>query len=227
MAEPVLHYSNAERAIGALDGMTFLWVERNRPVAAISLSIRRLNNSVYRECTSLAAQPLECKASSGPVWTPKTGGLLERPLADAPPPAEARPQRLTQMRALARKFSAACYHPRTGEATALRLLSQPLYRFADEKTRIVDGALFAFVVTNDPELFLLLEAVQGPAEKLEWRYSLARMSSQKLTVRLDDAEVWTVSNYWQDAAEDRRTGPYVESEIGKYDPDQDQVRRPN
>jgi hypothetical protein len=214
--EPVLRFSNAERAIGALDGVTFLWLERARPVAAASLSIRRLTNSVYRECTSLTSSPLECKANGASAWAPKTGGLLARPLSDAPSPAKTKPQRLTQMRAIARRFSASCYHPRTDDATELRLLPQPLYRYADEKSDILDGALFAFVVTNDPELFLLLEAVTGATDELEWRYSLARMSSQKLSVRLGDTEIWSVPNYWQDATEDRRTGPYVESEIGKY-----------
>ena len=60
------------------------------------------------------------------------------------------------MRTLARRFSATCYYKE--EITQLRVLPQPLYRFSDEKRGIVDGALFALVVSNDAELLLLLEA---------------------------------------------------------------------
>jgi hypothetical protein len=142
---------------------------------------------------------------------------LHQKLPASDPPAAGKVQRLTQMRALARRFSAACYNPRSGDLTELRLLTQPLYRYADELAEVLDGGLFAFVVSNDPELFLLLEAA-GAADKAHWEYSLARMSSQKLTVHLDGKETWTVTNYWQDSAEDRRTGPYVEAKSGKFTP---------
>ena len=216
-AEPVLRYSNAERDIGSLDGATFLWLDGTRPIAAVSYSIRRLRNEAYRECTSFSDSPLVCQRDEQPVWSPKTGGLLAQKLAGAPAPAAGKVQRLTQMRELARRFAADTFNPRTDEVTQLRLLTQPLYRFADERQDVIDGGLFAFVVSNDPELFVLLEAVRGPRDPAEfWRYSLARMSSQKLVIRLDDKEVWSVVNYWQDKSDDRRTGPYVEARTGTF-----------
>lgn len=220
--EPVLRYSNAEREIGSLDGAMFLWLEMARPIAAVSLSVRRQGNQVYRECTSFSRTPLVCASGGMPVWSPKVGGLLDQKLADAPEPAATKTQRLTQLRSLARRFSASCYHARSRETSELRLLTQPLYRYEDEKAGILDGGLFAFVVSNDPELLLIVEAVQasttrstkgGPAA---WRYSLARMSSLQETVKLDGKEVWTVPNYYEDPQEDRRTGPYVEARIGVF-----------
>lgn len=215
--EAVLRYTNSERAIGSLDGATYLWLHGNRPLAAVSMSIRRLNNGAYRECTSLATEPLLCKSGETPIWSPKTGGLMHQKLAAAEPPAAGKVQRLTQMRALARRFSAACYNPRTEDPTELRLLTQPLYRYSDDQAEVLDGGLFAFVVSNDPELFLLLEAI-GAEDKARWEYSLARMSSQKLLVKLDGKDVWTVPNYWKDPAEDRKTGPYVEANFGTFTP---------
>jgi hypothetical protein len=98
-------------------------------------------------------------------------------------------------------------------------LTQPLYRFEDEKAGVLDGALFAFVVSNDPELFLLLEAVSdGKGGAAAWRFSLARMSSLPETVRLDDKEVWSVPNFYKDRAEDRKTGPYAEAKVGTFTP---------
>ena len=218
-SEPVLRYSNPEREIGSLDGATYLWLDGTRPIAAVSFSIRKLNNAAYRECTSLTSVPLQCRADETAVWSPKTGGLLARPLADTPAPAATKTQRLTQMRTLARRFSATCHNSRTDEPTELRLLPQPIYRFEDERAGILDGALFAFVVSNDPELLLLLEAVSSKGRtEGEWRYSLARMSSLKETIRLDDKEIWTVPNFYRDPGEDRKTGPYVETKIGGFVP---------
>jgi hypothetical protein len=173
----------------------------------------------YRECTSFIDEPLALQDASGAAWTPKTGsGALRREIPETPTPAESKTQRLVQMRSLARRFSATCYAPRTDEPTQLRLLTQPLYRYTDDKAGLLDGALFALVVSNDPELFLVLEAVRDDKDsKPQWRYSLARMSSQKLSVVLDDKEVWTAGNYWQMPTADRRTGPYIEGRIGKFE----------
>ena len=215
--EPVLRYSNAERDIGSLDGAAFLWLDGSRPIAAVSYSIRRLRSEAYRECTSFSDSPLVCRKGEQEVWSPKTGGLLAQKLPGAAPPAAGKVQRLTQMRELARRFSADTFNPRTEEVTQLRLLTQPLYRFADEKAEVLDGGLFAFVVSNDPELFLLLEAIRGAKEgDAAWHYSLARMSSQRLVIKLDDKEVWSVTNFWQDKSDDRRTGPYVEARTGTF-----------
>ena len=218
-AEPVLRYSNAEREIGSLDGATFLWIEGERPIAAVSFSIRRQRVEAYRECTTFIDRPLTLQDAGGAAWTPKTGsGGLNREVPDAPSPAEGKPQRLTQMRSLARRFSATCYSPRVDEPTQLRLLPQPLYRYADDDSGVLDGGLFAFVVSNDPELFLLVEAVRKTKDaKPQWQYSLARMSSQKLAVVLDDKEVWTAGNFWEMPSTERRTGPYVEGRIGKFE----------
>ena len=41
--------------------------------------------------------------------------------------------------------------------------------------------------------------------------------SRKL-VRLDDQEIWSVPNYHQDVADDKKTGPYVEQAVGRYMP---------
>jgi hypothetical protein len=214
--EPVLSYSNAELAIGALDGAAFLWLEGNRPAAVVSHWINHPRNLVYRECTSLADQPLECTRSGVPVWTPKTVGFSPRPLPESPAPVDSKPLRLTQMRDLARRFSAAGYSSQSDEPTELRLLPRPLYRFADDGAGIVDGGLFAFVLSNDPEFFLLLEAVAAPEGGSSWQYRLARMSSRKHIVRLDGKEVWSVSNFYAHPRETRTTGPYFEGQVGPY-----------
>ena len=139
---------------------------------------KKINSGAYRECTSFSDTALVCRRGDATEWAPKTGGMQAQPLVGAESPAAGKVQRLSQMRALARRFSTSCYHPRSDAPTELRLLTQPLYRYADEQAGILDGALFAFVVSNDPELFLLLEAGTEVKEgESQWSYRLARMSS--------------------------------------------------
>jgi hypothetical protein len=213
--EPVLRYSNPERDSGTWDGATFLWLDGPRPVAAISFGIRRPKNGVFRELTSLVQSPLECRSGDKPVWSPQTGGLASRVLPDAPPPAATPTGRLTQMRTLARRFSAACTFKE--DTTQLRVLPQPLYRYADEKQGLLDGALFALVVSNDPEMFLTLEAIRERDSDIhQWHFSLARMSSLKHTVHLDEEEIWSIPGYYTIPAGERKSGPYVEAFQGTF-----------
>ncbi|MBI3463409.1 MAG: hypothetical protein HY000_10170 [Planctomycetes bacterium] len=121
------------------------------------------------------------------------------------------------MRAIARRFAPASHDPRTDQAEQLRLLTQPLYRFAADASGVIDGALFAYVVSNDPELLLLLEAVRDRATGITgWQFSLARMSSRKQVVRVEDKQIWEVPNFSRDPNEDRMTGPYVEKRMGSF-----------
>jgi hypothetical protein len=213
--EAVVRYSNPERDEGTWDGATYLWLEGARPVAAISFGIRRPKNAVFREVTSFSQTPLKCQKGDDAVWSPQTCGLSPRSLPGAPTPATTPAGRLTQMRAQARRFSAACTLKE--DTTQLRLLPQPLYRYADEKQGLLDGAVFALVVSNDPEMFLILEAVrpQGSDEH-QWQYALARMSSLLHTVQLDEQEIWSIPGYYTIPAAERKTGPYMESYQGTF-----------
>jgi hypothetical protein len=96
------------------------------------------------------------------------------------------------MRELARRFRAASYKP--DAPNELRLLSQPLYRYPKETAEVLDGALFAFTEANDPEVFLLLEAVAlDNGKRHEWRYALARSTTFRITVHLDGREVFAAA----------------------------------
>jgi hypothetical protein len=223
--EPILRYSNPERDSGTSDGATFLWLEGPRPIAAVSFGIRGMSNAVFLELTSFVGEPFVCRRGSTTVWSPQMREPLARELPDAPPAANTAGGRLTQMRTLARRFSATCYFK--NDATQLRLLPQPLYRYPDEKEGILDAGLFAMVVSNDPEMFLTVEAISNPEPgKSPWRYSLARMSSLKQVVRLDDKEVWMVPGYYTIPPAERKNGPYVEVFQGNYAPsDKPQVEK--
>jgi hypothetical protein len=87
------------------------------------------------------------------------------------------------MRALAREFKASVDLENGG--TQLRLLSQPLFRYESE----TDGAMFAFVLTTDPEVLLIIEDRVGAGGDA-WHYAFARMSNHSLVARHRDRVVW-------------------------------------
>jgi hypothetical protein len=213
VTQPLLHYTNPVRAIQLSDGALFIWVNGKRPVAAACISLRG-QGEVYREFTALSDKPLVCAHNGNAIWVPTSGGLLDRSFDDAPAPASSGKLRMVQLRSLANRFQATYYKPATGEATQLRLMPQPIYRFDDPAAGgVEDGALFALAEANDPELLLMIEAVRSKDNKLLWRYSLARMSSVPMTVQLSDQEIWKVTAYWRSprTPED----PYMEARFDR------------
>ena len=75
-----------------------------------------------------------------------------------------------------------------------------------------------FVDTTDPEMFVLLEATTEEGPDAQWRFTLARMSSLPQKVRLDDKEIWSLTNFQRDTAENKKTGPYITGGVGQYVP---------
>jgi hypothetical protein len=97
----------------------------------------------------------------------------------------------------------------------LRHLTQPLYRYAKEDGDILDGALFAFVEGNDPEVLLLLEAVSANGGKSHsWHFSMARMTGYRVSANLDGREVFSALPYWKNPR--AVTDPYVEAPDGEF-----------
>jgi hypothetical protein len=215
--QPILHWSNPVREY-VNDGVTFLYFDGARPQAVVTVWVRSLESSLrqgelWHEFVSLSGQPLTCRRGDRKIWTPKTGGLVDQILEKAPPPAERPAQRLAQMRDAARRFRAENY--KMGSPNELRLMTQPLHRYQDEDAGILDGALFAFVEGNDPEVLVLIEAVAGgDGKESRWRYTAARMTSFQLTLRLDDREIFSVGPYYQNPR--APTDPYSEANDGRF-----------
>ena len=102
------------------------------------------------------------------------------------------------MRALAREFKASVDLEKGG--TQLRLLSQPLFRYESE----TDGALFAFVLTTDPEALLIIDDRPGEGGHA-WHYAFARMSNHSLVAKHRDRVVWEAP---ADMDDNNPTKPY-------------------
>jgi hypothetical protein len=91
---------------------------------------------------------------------------------------------------LARAYSATV----TGweqDQQVLRLLPQPVYRYGRPDGAVADGAIFAYCKGTNPEVLLLVEAVQN-GKDLQWNHAFARMSARGCAVRREDKVVWSV-----------------------------------
>ncbi|MBI3467584.1 MAG: hypothetical protein HY000_31625, partial [Planctomycetes bacterium] len=163
---PVLRYSDPVTSV--LDGAVFVWTRNGRPEALISVHVGKSGRPFF-EFRSLSSSPLAAMRMGQPEWHPDQPGLDFRPLEGAPSPEETAPQRLKQMRAMLRSFSASISDPADGRHE-LRLLSQPVFRYSQPDVGILDGALFFFVRATNPELLIVVEA-QTAEGNPRWTYS--------------------------------------------------------
>jgi hypothetical protein len=196
-AEPLLRWSNIE---GNDDGTLFLWTAAGHPVAIAQAFSVDQGNRWLHEFQSLSVDLFLLKRDRQTVWTPQMAGVGFKPLAGAATPAKTAAQRLSQMRALARRFAASDDYGNVGNLWQLRLLSRPVYRYAKPDAEsagerppddeLIDGAVFAFVVGTDPEMLLLVEA-RRDASAAAWHYALAPMTSFALKASLDGKPVWS------------------------------------
>src|SRR5262245_24098289 len=199
-AEPALHWSNPERGNG--DGCLFLFTDKGRPQAALTIYLTEDRKAWNHEFQSLAECELVAKKGSAVAWAPDKPGLEFKPVPDAPVPADTAAGRLLQLRALADRFSATVTF--RGDQSALRRLAAPVYRYGDEKGGPLDGAVFAYVQATDPEVLLLLEP-RVSNNTLQWQYALARQTMWIVEVELDSRQVWAVEKWNRTTSKPQQT----------------------
>jgi hypothetical protein len=191
----VLRWQNPVRTqTGA--SLMVLWTDHGRPAAMAS--IFQWDNDICHEFGSLSrSSKLVARNKTAMIWSPATAGVEFREVPDGPTPGETPSTRLRQMKAIAERFTARLPE-RNGAANheILRLLARPLYRYdlkesKDTDPRLQDGGIFAFVMGTDPEVILLLEAVQH-GEDVTWEYAFARATGWAAEASLGEKVVWSV-----------------------------------
>uniref|UniRef100_A0A7C2NXH6 Uncharacterized protein n=1 Tax=Schlesneria paludicola TaxID=360056 RepID=A0A7C2NXH6_9PLAN len=198
--EPLLRFTNPVSGLQA--GGFFVWSDAaGRPRAAAQVFLTAEGIWLH-EFQSLSPESFAAHRDGKPVWEPQRAGVEIRPVPEAPPPAETAVKRLVQMRDMARRFTASDEFEGRKTSDELRLLSKPLLRFGREGTATLDGALFVLAHGTDPELMIVLEALQQN-DGYRWHYSLAPMTGYALQAALDDKPVWEAP--W-------RKGPYSPKE---------------
>jgi hypothetical protein len=191
--EPVYRWTNPTR-VGGQVGEVFVWTYRGRPEVVGSIFSHPTGDGqrvMCHELHSLSMAVLVVDRSAAEQWVPQSAGVELKPVDGAPGPAGTAPQRLAQMRTLAREFNGRSLSD-AGQAWELRLLPQPLYRYESTDPDVLDGALFTLVSSagTDPEIILVLEARKtssGP----RWVYGAARFSDMNLWLKHKGQEVWS------------------------------------
>jgi hypothetical protein len=141
---------------------------------------------------SLGDRPLRAERAGKVVWAPVRGGVEMKPVPDAPAPAESAAGRLRQLRALAEEFSATHTYPPQYITRELRLLPKPLHRYASPQRGVIDGALFAFAIGTDPEVFMILEARPDKQGRPQWQFGFTRDTFTAARATHKGHEVWSV-----------------------------------
>jgi hypothetical protein len=201
--KPVMRWANDDD----WSGDVFVWTHAGRPeVIGCILSGPSANGRlVFHEFHLLVDKPIAPADLQTHVrWQPAEG-LQRTPVPEAPAPADTAAGRLTQMRQLARDFTA---HMEADGSWELRLLPQPLFRYESDEAGVADGALFTYVWTKgtDPELVLLLECrtgENGPA----WHFAPVRFSNRSLALAHQGKEVWSAASHQEPA--DANSGLYT------------------
>ncbi len=200
VTKPILTFTNPVRERDT-HGAAFVWTNDGRPeVLGAIWSVITPEDATKRhlshELHSLSLVPIESKHDprtsrhgAVPDWITKEAGIKRQRIPAAKAPAKVATLRLTQMRRLARRFQAKIPPGLVDGEGSLRLLAQPLYRYHSKNHRVLDGGIFAFVMGTDPELILLIEAVEsedGP----EWQFAAAQFTNLPMQLDYQESQVW-------------------------------------
>lgn len=178
-------------------GIVTLWTRAGRPAvigsiwSALAPRDRQARNLCY-EFHSLTEAPVSATLGEQRWWAPQDAGIEWIAIRDIAPPAETRPLRGRQLRDLARELRAVVPTGAEGSAESeLRLLPQPVYRYPEHTPGVLDGAIFAFVLATDPELFVMVEALEAaPGNTPRWRVAPARFTGDPLRLLRGKEVLW-------------------------------------
>ena len=192
--EPLFRHNGLARIYE--DGTTWAWGIRGRPIAFCKLFTSNSEEGFWTYCNVLTAPDLiEMYRGDEKVWYPQSVGMTFKPFSDAAVPLDKAPLRLRQMKELARRFSAheVIYPPISLKTRhELQLKPQPVHRYNDPDHGIVDGAVFVVAHEVEPEMILLIEAVQQNGE-VSWQFGAVGIGGAEFHLALDGVEVYTRS----------------------------------
>jgi len=190
---PAFRYDDQPRRF--IDATMWVWTDAGRPIAFEKIeAMRQDTRPRWGYCfTSLASETLVVEWDHGRRFRSTEPGVEFRPLPDAPVVADRSAQRTRQVRKLASDFSARILtDARNNNSEAMRLLTTPIYEYADPDTKLLRGAVIGFTTSGtNPDLLVVLE-VRGEAGGEEWKFAPARVTAGGVTLSYLDNQVWEV-----------------------------------
>jgi hypothetical protein len=198
--DPILRFSDVAREHE--DGTLWTWGRSGRPLVVLELYKDLGADFWAMTMSSLSTTPVRLHSRSGWTWEPERPGLVFQAFASAAAPAAKEPARLRQMKELASRFTAHQFWDPNNQRSELRLLPQPAHRYEDPAAGLLDGALFLFCHSTNPELILVIEATRQNDAAPAWRYALARLGHAEFHAVLGGTEVWQAARVRVPAAND-------------------------
>jgi hypothetical protein len=207
-SKPLLRYSDPTRDVAVaennvlLDASVWRLGTKGRPAALVTIEIYQTPDKsriLALEFLSLTKAKFSLKHRTERIrWEPTGSALALKELPDAPRPAATAAARLVQMRQLARRFAAK--ERIKGESIDCRLLPQPIDRYQSAADKIVDGTIFVYANSTNPELGVVLETDGG-----RWRYGTLQMTSAESSMMLDGRQIAAYEHF---DSRGRTDGPY-------------------
>ena len=186
---PLLRMSDTSR--GIVDGSIWMWGQKGRPDVVLQLWTHDPREAIWGYAfSSLSTNRVTAQGDGNWKWAPTRPGLQPKPFPKGPTPATEKRARMRQIKALARRFGAYQFWDPGNQRSELRVLPQPVHRYSDRESGLLDGAIFVIAHATDPEIFLLIEAVSQDTSPATWQYGLARLGHAEFHVKLDGKEVW-------------------------------------
>lgn len=198
-SKPLFRYDDLAR--GYQDGTVWRLGSKGRPLAIVTTELhprygyQRTNSSNPRVVYDLLSlSDTAFRASSKHLsWSPNKSAVQMKPIQSGPKPATTSSGRLRQLKQLSRRFKAHQLVNEQGtdnQELVLRLLPKHIDRYQPTDKAGSDAATFLFVAGRMPGVILFIETPDGK----RWQYGIGRLSApSRLSVTLDDDEVWIVS----------------------------------
>jgi len=187
---PLMTYGDPARSND--NGTLWAWGRSGRPRCFLELYQSGNNRREWIHAITLTSTDLvRVMAPEGNQWTPQSHAW--KPVAvEGMTVAPSERLRLRQMKEIAGRLAGHEFWDPDNSRYELRLLVQPVHRYADPEQEIVDGTTFVLAHGTNPEILVFVEAAGPSSEKAQWQIAATRLGSAELHLALDDREIWTV-----------------------------------
>lgn len=192
--EPLMSYRDEPLSINGATLWGWSQPKQGRPVAVCKVEhydmTRRAVRGEWLYCfVSLSGERIHADWPDGHQWTARLPGVAFQDIPNVPRPAESSAARVRQMKDISRRFTASSEFGK-GTHEELRLLTQPVYSYADADRGIIEGAVFTAAAngTNPTALFLI--ELQQERDQQLWKFAAAAMTDAAVAVKWDGKEVW-------------------------------------
>lgn len=172
-------------------GSVYIWKEASgRPavVGVIFAWSNGRNRWVNHEFHSVSRNGVKLNLPGKSSWTTEQPGLEWKPIPDDLKPDLNARKRISQSRSLSRRFAANTTN-KANSRWELRLVPNPIYEYELPDENVVYGGIFSMCQGTDTERLVNIEA-RNENDSLTWNYALASFTDLKLSVSIDEKQVW-------------------------------------